>query len=60
MEMAYVSYQNMAIMWSKLALKMANNPGAQAYGFKQSQIWEGQAKRAKRCFNEAIGRYIIL
>jgi hypothetical protein len=59
MEMTYLSYQNMADIWEKRAWKMANNPGAQAFGFKQSQIWKRQAGRAKRAFNDAIGRSLI-
>jgi hypothetical protein len=59
MEMVYTSYQNIAKIWGKRAIEMANNPGAQAFGFKQSQIWERQAKRSKEYFNKAVGRYII-
>ncbi|KAI0277311.1 hypothetical protein BC826DRAFT_976648, partial [Russula brevipes] len=53
MEMVYASYQNIANTWGKRAIQMANNPGAQAFGFKLSEIWERQAKRSKESFNRA-------
>jgi hypothetical protein len=59
MEMVYASYQNIANMWGKRAITMANNPGAQAFGFKQSQIWERQAERSKAYFNNAVGKCLI-
>lgn len=59
MEMVYASYQNIANTWGKRAIQMANNPGAQAFGFKLSEIWERQAKRSKESFNRAVGKHLI-
>jgi hypothetical protein len=59
MEMVHTSYQSYATDWSGHAVRMANNPGAQAFAMKQNLMWEGQADRAKEYFNEISGRKLI-
>jgi hypothetical protein len=59
MEMVHASYQGYATDWSGHAIRMANNPGAQAFALKQRSTWEGKANRAKLYFNEILGRILI-